>query len=386
MVLLDLGLRPRQRRRAVERGRIAILLGEVEGRRARRRDERREGHAHRLAGRDQHAPPQAHDRIEHRAGRVGQRPAVDHRRRCPDPAPAAEEAARDRSPTAGRRPSRPRPSTTWASQTGASPLDRGRRVASSVSSSGTHSVCTLRLENAGWASVRRRRRQHDLGVRRQLDLPRPRPEIRERDAPHLGIVLRRHDHLERGAHGPVAPNDLRAVLGERDRVAVRLAAPRLVAGRPGLAAVDVAKEHVRPPPVARDVLPPARDGEVAPAAVSRARRRQHHRVASVREQLRPRHRAVRRAEAPLDGRHELAHVADGLDLVRARPRDRHVPRRPLLQEQLGGLDHRLGVKARAHRRRRAGRSRSPRSACPGGAPCRRAPRASSAPSGSRGAV
>ena len=276
-------------------------------------------------------------------------PAVDHRPPVSGSRARGRGTGRDRSPTAGRRPSRPRPPTTWASQTGASPRDRGRRVASSVSSSGTYSVCTLRLENAGWASVRRRRRQHDLGVRRQLDLPRPRPEVRERDAPDLGVVLRRHDHLERGADGPVPPDDLRPVLGKRDRVAVRRAAPRLVAGRPGLAAVDVAKEHVGPPRVARDVLPPARDGEIAPAAVARARRRQHHRVASVREQLGPRHRAVRRGEAPLDRRHELAHVADGLHLVRARPGDRHVTRRPLLQEQLGGLDHRLGVEARAHR-------------------------------------
>ena len=33
-----------------------------------------------------------------------------------------------------------------------SDLDRGRRLASSVSSSGTHSVSTLKFENAGWAA------------------------------------------------------------------------------------------------------------------------------------------------------------------------------------------------------------------------------------------
>ena len=48
---------------------------------------------------------------------------------------------------------------TWASQTGASPRARGRRLASRVSSSGTHSVSTLRLENAvgsvRWTSRRR---------------------------------------------------------------------------------------------------------------------------------------------------------------------------------------------------------------------------------------
>ena len=91
VVLLNLRLRPRQRRGAVERRRIAILLGEAEGLRARRRDNRREGGAYGIARRHSHAAAQAHDRIEHRAGRVGEGLAVDHRRRRSDPAPAAEE-------------------------------------------------------------------------------------------------------------------------------------------------------------------------------------------------------------------------------------------------------------------------------------------------------
>ena len=91
VVLLNLRLRPRQRRGAVERRRIAILLGEVESLLARRRDERREGGAHGVARRESHAASQAHDRIEHRAGRVGEGVAVDHRCGRPDPAPATEE-------------------------------------------------------------------------------------------------------------------------------------------------------------------------------------------------------------------------------------------------------------------------------------------------------
>ncbi len=58
---------------------------------------------------------------------------------------------------------------------------------------------------------------------------------------------------------------------------------------------------------------------------------------------------MRRIEVPHDRRNELAHVADGLDLVRAGPRDRHVPRRPFLQQELGGQDDWLGMEARAHR-------------------------------------
>ena len=48
--------------------------------------------------------------------------------------------------------------------------DRGRRVASSVLRSTTHSVWTKRFENAGWSASAAGRREHDLGVRGHLDL------------------------------------------------------------------------------------------------------------------------------------------------------------------------------------------------------------------------
>ena len=91
VMLLNLCLRPGQRRGALERRRIAIFFGEVQGLVARWRDERREGDACGLAGRKPHAAPQTDDRIEHRTGRVGQASAVNHHRRCPDAAPTIEE-------------------------------------------------------------------------------------------------------------------------------------------------------------------------------------------------------------------------------------------------------------------------------------------------------
>ena len=45
----------------------------------------------------------------------------------------------------------PATTITCAAQTWGSPCDRGRRVASRAPSLGAHSVCTKRLENAGWA-------------------------------------------------------------------------------------------------------------------------------------------------------------------------------------------------------------------------------------------
>ena len=86
--------------------------------------------------------------------------------------------------------------------------------------------------------VGRGRREHELGVRGDLDLARPRAEVRERDAADLGVVLGRDDDLERRRDAAVAPVELGAVLGEDDLVASRLDAARLVARRPDLAALQ----------------------------------------------------------------------------------------------------------------------------------------------------
>ena len=98
VMLLHLSLRPRQRRGAVERGGVVILLGQIDGFRARRRDQRRERHARGRARREPDTTPEAHDRIEHRADRVGEGLAIDHRRWRPDPASAAEKSRAIRLP------------------------------------------------------------------------------------------------------------------------------------------------------------------------------------------------------------------------------------------------------------------------------------------------
>ena len=91
MAELNLGLGPRQRGRPLEGRWVAILVSESDHLLARRRDQRRKGDADARARRKPYAASKADDRIEHRADRVGERPAVDHRGRCPDPAAAAEE-------------------------------------------------------------------------------------------------------------------------------------------------------------------------------------------------------------------------------------------------------------------------------------------------------
>ena len=59
---------------------------------------------------------------------------------------------------------------------------------------------------------------------------------------------------------------------------------------------------------------------------------------------------VRRGEPAEDRRHEVADVGGALDLLRARPGDQHVARHPLLEQELRGPDHRIGVEALDHRR------------------------------------
>ena len=76
---------------ALERCRIAVLVGQGESLVARGRDERRERDPGGGTRRQPYAAPETEDRIEHSADRVGEWVAVDDRQRRPDTAPAAEK-------------------------------------------------------------------------------------------------------------------------------------------------------------------------------------------------------------------------------------------------------------------------------------------------------
>ena len=197
--------------------------------------------------------------------------------------------------------------------------------------------------------VGRLRREHDLGVGRQLDLASVRTEIRQRHSADLRVVLRRHDDGQAGRDRTVAPGELGVILGERDLVAVRLHAAGLMARRPHRAARHVAQEEVAAPRVAGHVLAPAGDGDVAPAAVAGARGRHHDRIPPVRKQVRPRDRVVGRREPAEDRRHEIAHIGGALHLFGTWPGHEHVARHPLLEQQLRRLDDRVGMEALHHR-------------------------------------
>ena len=73
----------------------------------------------------------------------------------------------------------------------------------------TNSVCTNRLENAGWAASAAGGAStisaYEVSSISRVCVA----EIRERDAADLGVVLRRDHHLERGGDGAVAPDESR---------------------------------------------------------------------------------------------------------------------------------------------------------------------------------
>ena len=194
------------------------------------------------------------------------------------------------------------------------------------------------------------------------------PEFDDRDAANLGVVLGRDEHLQRRRERAVAARELGAILVEGDVVAVRLDAARLKARRPHVAAVDIAQEDVGAPVVAGRILAPARDRQIAPAAVSRAGGRQHHRVAAVRQQMRRGRRAVRGGEPPAAGRFDVARLRRPTSLPP--PRDAPPRRRaacaPAAAVRSPGRSARRGTAPAS--RRPAARRRWRRSSCPDDAP------------------
>ena len=132
-------------------------------------------------------------------------------------------------------------------------------------------------------------------------------------------------------------------------IVVRLDAARLESRRPRHAAAHVLDVDVGAEVVAGRVLAPARQRQIAPAAVSRAGRGEHGGVAAVREQMRGGRRLMRGDEPPSAGRFDVAGAGGRLHFRRPKARRRDVARHALLQQQFGRLDDRLGMEARPHR-------------------------------------
>ena len=312
------------------------------------------------------------------------RPSM-HRDRGPDAAAAAEKAravgfelALCRRPRRRRRrDAPPRPPARPASAAAASPAWRRR----SATILGLHE----QLGEGRMRDVGRRRRQHELGIGGDFDLARVAAAVGDRDAADLGIVFGRDQDLQTRRQRSVAPGELGAVLGEGDLDSESGSTP--LGWKPAdqtLPLRDVAQEDVGAPIVAGGVLAPARDRQVAPAAVARAGGGDHHGVAAVRQQMRA--RRARRAgwsSAPAAGGRDVADRGGRLRLraPRAAPPRRRAACAPAAAAR---------SPARSARRESAPASRRPaarwrwrRWSCPGDAPCRRARSATRLPSGSR---
>ena len=191
MPQLDLAVGAGERQRPGDRAPVVVLLDQAAGVFFGFRKAGDEGDAGRAAGRQPHELTQRDDRIEHRPGRVRQRvrrsPARSDR---VERAAAPTKRAREDSRWIAVQRAALRVSGSAPSTAGGLPWVRGRRVADEP----------LRLrqpfhldEHTAERAVRDvgcARREHDLGVRGDLDLARLLAVVRDREgAPRFDRVL-----------------------------------------------------------------------------------------------------------------------------------------------------------------------------------------------------
>ena len=347
MMQLHLSLRPGECRGTLEVGHRAMLVYQVECGLAARRDHCPEGDVGRRAGCDQHARAQRKDRIENGTGRPRQRAPVDDRARSPrTPAPP------DELRTVGFELGTADGVAIDDDEVRCPDIGFGWIAAAAVRKQ-CAAVEVLRFdEQLGEHRMReigRLRCQREFRIRRDFDDARLCAGVGDADPARLRIVLGGDQHGHCRSQIAVAAHELGAVLVEGDAVGIRFEARRLKSRRPDAAVAAIAQEDVRAPVVAGRILAPARHGEVAPAAEPRTRRRQHHRIAAVREQVRCGYGRIG------VGKMSAGRWFDFLDLPRqtpllsdAREGFRDLTRHAFLQQKLGRPDHRLGVEAVAH--------------------------------------
>ena len=245
VVELHLSLCPRKRGGALIRRRIAVLVRQVEHLATRWCGQGPERHARRGAGREPHAAAEAEDRVEH--GSVGARKRATVR----------DCDGRAKLPAAPNETCTVRLELQFTIHVA---FDDGemcrpglgllRRAAPPRREDDADFGDVFRLhEELGKRRVRvigDRRRQHDLGVGRQLEGPDTTAHVGDAYPANLRVVLGRDDDVQRRRYVAVTADELRASFAERDLVIVRLDTARLVTGRPGLAAVHVTHETYEP--------------------------------------------------------------------------------------------------------------------------------------------
>ena len=173
--------------------------------------------------------------------------------------------------------------------------------------------------------------------------------VRHGDSPQLNVVLGGDANLHVRIDLCLAAAEFGTALGENRFVPSRGLERRLPRCGPEGAALQVAQVAKRSPTIARAVFAPARNGQVAPAAVAAARAGHHEMVSAVGKQIDLRDRPTWVGKdphrAPIFGRGGVRGAG-----FREVGEDRcgglgHA----LLQQQTGGTQHRIGFKAALHR-------------------------------------
>ncbi len=348
MPQFDLRMRAGQGDRARDRPTVVVLLDESPGPRLGVGESGRERQPRGASGRQANRLAEADDRIEHGAGRVRQRAAAAERGGVGERPPASDEprpvgfvlggaadaaaAAQyvDQVDAVGTGP------RTARAEQGV-PFGYGRRL--------DEEVAERRVGQVG-----ARRGEDDFGVAGQVEAACPMAVVGDRHAPQLGIVFGRDDDLGPRFQARVDTAPDGAVERERGLVLVRLAPRGLVRRRPDVTGIEIAHEDEAAPGIARDVLAPARQGQLLTLAVAATSVGHHHRVRAVRQQVRARAEGVwRRVEAHRrrDGAPDEGYVRGRLH---RRILQRDELRHALLEEELGRLNPGIGVKPLLHRR------------------------------------
>ena len=119
----------------------------------------------------------------------------------------------------------------------------------------------------------------------QFHFPRAQTVVGQRNPANLHIIFRRHRHFHMGFNAPPAPPELGPICAEDRRIRGVFHIQRLMRCRPGSIAFFLPQIKEHPPIVPSRIRTPARDIEVAPAAVARAGIRDHQRIPAVAEQM-----------------------------------------------------------------------------------------------------
>ncbi len=323
---------------------ILVLLRAVARRRLVPGDTGREGDAGEPAGSEPQPGAQGEDRIEHRAGRPGERATVQGLR-VAGPAPATEESHAVGFPL-DLRLRRPLDGESVVTDhcrivRRAQPAPRQQRGAL-----GDPLGLDEELAEGRVGDVLGDRAQTELDVARQLDLARAIAVIGQRDPSHLGIVAGRDGDLEARRDLVVAALEGRLLGEELHQVAVGSLGRGLIGRRPDVSGVDIAQVDELAAGIAGAVRAPACHRAAAAEARAATAVGDDRDIAAVRQDLRPGMGSMRRAQAARRPHRRRWLRTGGFGGMRRD--DRRRARDSLLQQQLGRLDSRIGVEPVDH--------------------------------------